>query len=128
MDVDPTPDDVALQDVTSWHVEWSHDGRPTLVLDHPPVIRRERRRQRTILWFRIGGGSVDGARRRTRIPFPGRRDDAYRGLVQRLTSLGVPRGDDVERRPAATRDERLGASVRPLLLWREQRGGNRASR
>ena len=111
------PGDVRLDQVTSWHVAWSHDGRPTIVVEHEPVTGPVRRRSRTILWFHLGGDLRDVERTETALPFGGRRQVPYRAVVTALQATGRPRTDDVQATLPGTRDERLGASVSmPLFL------------
>jgi hypothetical protein len=113
--------DVPPESVRSWHVSWSHDGRPTVVLDHTPITRTETGTPRTVLWLHLGGKQHDVARSRTVLRFPGRRDRSYLATIDRLSELRIPRGPDEQQVVPGTRDERLGASVFPLTArkgWR----------
>ena len=113
--------DVPVVALRGWHVAWSHDGRPTIVLDHHPLTRTVRTKPHTILGIRVGGRDRAVEQTRTEVAFHGRRDPDYRESVARLEALGVPRSDDEHRTLPGTRDERLGASVSPLLAWRTRR-------
>ena len=115
------PGDVRLDQVTSWYVAWSHDGRPTIVVEHEPVTGPVRRRSRTILWFHLGGDLRDVERTETALPFGGRRRAPFRATVGVLETIGPPRTDDVQESLPGTRDERLGASVSMPLFLRVSR-------
>jgi hypothetical protein len=115
------PGDVGLDRVTSWHVAWSHDGRPTIVVEHEPVTGPVRRPSRTILWFHLGGDLRDVERTETAVPFGGRRRAPYRAAISTLEATGHPRTDDVHESLLGTRDERLGASVSMPLFLRVSR-------
>ena len=123
--VPTTPHETPAAAIRGWHVTWSHDGRPTIVLDHDPLPRRVRSRSRTILWLHLGGRPRVVQRTTTSIRYRGRRDPAYRATVAWLEQLAIPRGADERQMPAGTRDERLGSSVSPLLQarlgWRDRR-------
>jgi hypothetical protein len=110
------PGDVWLDRVHAWHVRWSHDERPAVVLDHEPVIGPARSRSRTILWFHLGGDTRDVERTETALRFRGRRRPEFRATIALLASLEIPRTDDQRATLPGTRDQRLGASVSPALL------------
>jgi hypothetical protein len=119
---------VPLERVQRWHVSWSHDGRPTVVVEHAPEERVETTRPRTILWFHLGGTATSVVRTATSYRYPGRRHPAYRAMLERLRAAGIPRDPDERRVLRGTRDERLGASVSPLLLARTRWGYRRPRR
>jgi hypothetical protein len=58
------------------------------------------------------------------VAFRGRREATYRAAIAELEALEVPRGEDEHRTLPGTRDERLGASVSPLIAWRTRRRGS----
>jgi len=120
-----TPHETPTAAIRAWRVAWSHDGRPTIVLDHDPLPRRQRGRPRTVLWFHLRGRQRVVQRTTTTICYRGRRDPAYRATLAWLERLAIPRGADEQQVLAGTRDERLGSSVSPLLQarlgWRDRR-------
>jgi hypothetical protein len=107
---------VPWERVHRWHVWWSHDGRPTVILDHDAVTRIVTSKPRTILWFHLGGVPCEVERTMTSYRYPSRRHPAYRAILGRLGP--IPRGPDEHQELPGTRDQRLGGSVSPLLQVR----------
>jgi len=101
---------VAFADAADWRRGTEHDGRPFVVLTHGPIVRREWVPGHRFLWFRWGRGVRTVPCTSSEFSFGRRRDPVFAALVRALTDRAIPEGTPIERRPAGTREDRIGAS------------------
>jgi hypothetical protein len=81
-------DSVSYEEVSSWRWGREHDGRPFVVLSHPPHVRLEWVPARRFLWFRWGNAEGPVAHIETKIAFGSKRDPAIEVVQQRLEERG----------------------------------------
>jgi hypothetical protein len=81
---DWTHDSVWYDELTSWRWGQEHDGRPFVVLVHPPHIRLEWVPAHRFLWFRWGNAEGAVEHTHTRITFRSKRDPAIAVVRDRL--------------------------------------------
>jgi RHS repeat-associated protein len=102
-----------LDEIEGWQLGWTHDGRPFVVLRHPPRLRPEHAPAHRVLWFEWGNRTVSVPRGTTTIRFSTRRDRVFCALTDTLEALDVERGATIHQRPEGSRQPR----VAPLVAY-----------
>jgi hypothetical protein len=83
---------VWYEEVTDFQWGSEHDGRPFLLLFHPPHVRPEWVRPWRLLWFRWGRRrQVQVEHTETKIPFSKKRDPALAVILDQLRKRKIPK-------------------------------------
>jgi hypothetical protein len=105
------PHSIAFSDITSWRLGTTHDERPILQLEHPPISVFFHVPEHRFLSFAWGNAEAALDRTMTTIRFPKRGDPAFVAIRDRLEGDGVPAGEPFVIRPPGTREGRTRGTV-----------------
>jgi hypothetical protein len=121
-------DAVAFDEVTRWSIGRRHDGRPMLLLEHPPHLRPVIVPAHRFLWFKWGNAEIEKPHTDTTFLFGKSRNPVFAWIRGELWGREIPEGEPFVDAPAGTRAERTAGSSAVFLTlsetnrWSRRRG------